>query len=743
MAPRPLERELLTTSPTRSAQPARVPQQSSQKLEDGRSLAAAQRRFVEYEAEWRRRGGEPPNGWAFRAELLREATGDLPDGDRTRIHAPPFRSTRMEIPKDPPWAEMFDELDAGPDLVDEIEEAMLRGGSDDATRVEMVAACQRAMSRLAAMQACFITEVLTDPGKDSEAKGRAARSLPEELSARLAVTGYAGQQLVDRAAALEHAPEVKQALLKGRIDARKADLFVSETQTVPPSQARAIQRDLLPAAQRLTAPELRRRLAAAVVAVDADLARERREKARESRTVSMTPAADGMAWLTFYMGAEDALTAFTALDALAGKKEAGDDREVGARRVDAFTQLMTETLSSGRTPGGSDLGSRQGRRPGLELLISAATMAGGLAPGFLSGFGPIGAEHARELAEQALRGCFLETDPATGTVLTSLPPHPLLARAGPPGGGLSGSGAPGTGLSGIALSGPGRSGKSGPGPAWPGSGASGTSPRVPDPGGSGPPTGSAAALSGAGDGYVPSRTLDRPAPEFASWAPPPRSSSDELAGGRLAAYLITSVAAATQERTVDPVRFLREAFGVLVADSYQPTTALRDLVKNRDQTCRFPGCLMPSWRCQLDHIAPFDPAVSAWAQTTEPNLQLLCGRHHQMKTDRLWSVSRSMETGSTRWISPTRHAYTVPAECVDPDRMTASYQEALALLRAEHAGDADLLDARAPLDPGTADELDPANLASAGRSADEVATALRAWQREREPVAATFGDPPF
>ena len=54
--------------------------------------------------------------------------------------------------------------------------------------------------------------------------------------------------------------------------------------------------------------------------------------------MSLTPSVDGMAWLSAYLPAPDAVLAFSVLDALAGTTRiAGDDRTVDQRRADAFS----------------------------------------------------------------------------------------------------------------------------------------------------------------------------------------------------------------------------------------------------------------------------------------------------------------------------------------------------------------------------------------------------------------------
>jgi hypothetical protein len=60
---------------------------------------------------------------------------------------------------------------------------------------------------------------------------------------------------------------------------------------------------------------------------------------------------------------------------------------------------------------------------------------------------------------------------------------------------------------------------------------------------------------------------------------------------------------------------------------YHPPSRLDRHVRLRDVTCRWPGCMRPARRCDLDHTAPW-PA----GPTSEDNLTTLCRHHHRLKT---------------------------------------------------------------------------------------------------------------
>jgi hypothetical protein len=86
--------------------------------------------------------------------------------------------------------------------------------------------------------------------------------------------------------------------------------------------------------------------------------------------------------------------------------------------------------------------------------------------------------------------------------------------------------------------------------------------------------------------------------------------------------------------------------------SYRPSAALADLLRGRDQTCRFPGCRQPAHRCDLDHTIPY-PAGS----TSPDNLISLCRHHHRLKHAGGWTVHQH-PGGHLTWSSPAGRTYT-------------------------------------------------------------------------------------
>ncbi|WP_148614327.1 HNH endonuclease signature motif containing protein [Nocardioides rubriscoriae] len=89
-----------------------------------------------------------------------------------------------------------------------------------------------------------------------------------------------------------------------------------------------------------------------------------------------------------------------------------------------------------------------------------------------------------------------------------------------------------------------------------------------------------------------------------------------------------------------------------VTEAYEPTDAIRELVRLRDHTCVFPGCTRR--RVDLDHIVPF----SAGGPTSAHNLAMLCRRHHRAKTHSRWRYVM-LRPGLYHWTSPTGATYLV------------------------------------------------------------------------------------
>ncbi|TLF33079.1 HNH endonuclease signature motif containing protein [Microbacterium sp. 5K110] len=92
---------------------------------------------------------------------------------------------------------------------------------------------------------------------------------------------------------------------------------------------------------------------------------------------------------------------------------------------------------------------------------------------------------------------------------------------------------------------------------------------------------------------------------------------------------------------------------VLRTDTYQRTTAIDRHLRARDRHCRWPGCVAPAVRCEVDHT--HDWALGG--PTDVRNLAPLCQRHHTQKQFTRRTV-RQLPGGVLEWTSPTGRVYT-------------------------------------------------------------------------------------
>ena len=111
----------------------------------------------------------------------------------------------------------------------------------------------------------------------------------------------------------------------------------------------------------------------------------------------------------------------------------------------------------------------------------------------------------------------------------------------------------------------------------------------------------------------------------------------------------------------DFTRLLLESdTGVLIDASpwtYRPNRATARRVALRDMVCTVPGCLVPSSRCEVDHVIAFnhsDPASGG--PTTVAGLGELCKADHQRKTLMSFWIDTDA-TGRKQWVTPLGRRY--------------------------------------------------------------------------------------
>ena len=298
--------------------------------------------------------------------------------------------------------------------------------ADDVDLLEQVVGWQQVVGIAVAAQARALRE-LAARGHD------AMHALSDEVAAVLAITRTAAQVLVARADSLGEVPVLEDSLRSGAMDVRKVDVVLDEVSALVvasgegaeglPDRAavRAATRAVAElAAERsgeLTATQLRRAVRREVLAVDPTATRERTRRAFDKRAVEVAWLPDGMARFGAYLSAPDAILVRTVLDAAADASNVLDQRTRDQRRADTFVSVFREIADGGRLPCGRALPSKHGVRPHIQVTIAASTLLGlDDDPADLTGFGPIPADVARAVAADGVWRR-LVTDPVDGTLV--------------------------------------------------------------------------------------------------------------------------------------------------------------------------------------------------------------------------------------------------------------------------------------------------------------------------------------
>lgn len=199
-----------------------------------------------------------------------------------------------------------------------------------------------------------------------------------------------------------------EALERGEITYAHLKALAKQTERCTPRVAAYVEQKLIPLAiaKEWTPGELAKAAAKAVIEADPDGAAERAAEARKESDVRLYGESDEMATVAAYGPAVTMTQVRDRLDARARQlKQAGDPRNVGQLRIEALRQAV--------------LGDDVSKWPVVraDVTVDLPTYLGiNRTPGELAGYGPITAETAREMSQDAeLRR--LVTDPIEGTVV--------------------------------------------------------------------------------------------------------------------------------------------------------------------------------------------------------------------------------------------------------------------------------------------------------------------------------------
>jgi Domain of unknown function (DUF222) len=281
-------------------------------------------------------------------------------------------------------------IPAGPDLTAALE-SITSSGVDGGAVVDVLVGWGRVVAHAQArLLAAMVTVADRSVGIGFDADEVAfALNMPRMLAQREVVLA---RDLVRRL------PAVFASLETGRIDLARARVFSDLLADVgDDALARALADEFLPRAEEWTSSQLRARLQKAILAADPDAAGQRYERSVAERRVELTANPDTTAHLAgIFLPPQKATAAFEYVDAIArGMKNDGDNRTLDQLRADVYCDLLSGNLAA------SSAGPvhRQGV---VELVVPLATLTGQSdEPAMMAGFGPVIADIARQVAEQA------------------------------------------------------------------------------------------------------------------------------------------------------------------------------------------------------------------------------------------------------------------------------------------------------------------------------------------------------
>jgi len=301
--------------------------------------------------------------------------------------------------------------------------------------VDEVAAIDRQVAMLHAARARKVDEArrlsevaaqAAAPSTDAHAwsTGEAARRmLTAEIACALTITENAAQFLIhDSRLLVADLPATLAALSVGSISWRHAHVVADHAASLPVDARAEFEQRVLPHAATHTVTRFNIYARKQRERMHPESIDERHETAVSKRSVSIAPAADGMAWLTAHLPAESAHAIFDRLtDAAEHARREGDPRTVEQLRADALCDgLLVSTYSASEVLGTPNLCTILATiRPNVQVTVPILALLDHTdQPAMLEGYGPISSETAALLAANAPNFMRLLTHPETGAVLS-------------------------------------------------------------------------------------------------------------------------------------------------------------------------------------------------------------------------------------------------------------------------------------------------------------------------------------
>ncbi|MGA7096414.1 MAG: DUF222 domain-containing protein [Acidimicrobiia bacterium] len=279
-------------------------------------------------------------------------------------------------------------------------------------RVVVLRAYQRMASHFEAWvneAMASIADFMMEMDQDLDVANEAAEL---ELRAALRLTRRAATKRLELAQDLHRRlPAVGEALARGDIDVRRAWVLCNGTVHLDTDTARRLIDTVIDDAPRLTTGQLGAKLRKLCLEVDPDDARKRYQEALDERRVVKDATESGTANLMIFDVAPDRAALATAhIEALARSlRTEGEERSIDQLRADVAIDLLCGVVTGKKAGRGS-----------VNIRVDLTTLAElDDKAGELSGFGPVIADIARQVAkrQQSSQWCWTLTDPESGMVL--------------------------------------------------------------------------------------------------------------------------------------------------------------------------------------------------------------------------------------------------------------------------------------------------------------------------------------
>jgi hypothetical protein len=255
--------------------------------------------------------------------------------------------------------------------------------SDDGV-LSVIAATEKALSWLRAVQLRALAEFYRRRQTDEFAG--------EEVAAVLTLSPRTGINRLDWAIEVSRRlPRALAAMEAGTISNAQLQVMAEETLHLAVEDVPAVEEQVLAGVAEKTPGQVRRMTKRAVLAVDADAAVRRAEKAGDARKVVVQPLPDGMAELVATLPAADAHALYNRLDTLArNARSSGDSRSMDQLRADALAEVINGSAG-------------EAGKPLIQVVINESTLRRrDQEPAELIGYGPITAAAARDIAADGI-----------------------------------------------------------------------------------------------------------------------------------------------------------------------------------------------------------------------------------------------------------------------------------------------------------------------------------------------------